>query len=222
MTEPDLRALWAADAARLERRLQLDERVLRDLVAGRAHDALRRHTVWTWLQLALAAAVAVANGWLLAAVWSEPAQRWSTLAVQGYVLLHLADAAVRLRLLARVDPTAPVTVQQRALERLMRAEFRALLWALLLGTVLWVQLLAAPLRALGIDLYGGVPVAWVWGNVAFGVAVAVVGHLLARRFVSRGDLGPRSRWLVEAVSGQRLRRAQRVLAELAEFEREPG
>jgi hypothetical protein len=120
-----------------------------------------------------------------------------------------------------LDFGRPVAAIQREVERVTLVEYRVLKWLLLGGVVFWLPAALVLFEALtGVDALARVDFRWLVANVAFGLAVLALGHILSRRYVERPDLGPRARLFVDALSGRALRSAAGHLAELAAFERE--
>ena len=82
--------------------------------------------------------------------------------------------------------------------------------------LMWIACIMILAMSAGLDLYAAAP-AFVWINVAVGI-----GGLLATRWFLRWSHNPRRLRLAKAVDdalvGTSLRRAQRVLDEIALFE----
>lgn len=219
----DLRTLWATHAEHLEKRLRLDQRALRTTIVDKTETAMSRYAAFAWIQLAVAGLLAIANGAFLAGHSGDLRYLLSAIAVQLYLILHIGSAIHRLVLVHGIDWAAPVTSVQRAIERVKIAEVHGFKWALLLGVLLWVQMLGVLVKGvLGVDVYAHVSGAWVVANTVFGLAVVLAGQMLARRFVERPGIGPRARRVIDNLSGYRLRRATRFLDDLAAFERDEG
>jgi hypothetical protein len=114
-----------------------------------------------------------------------------------------------------------VTAIQREVERIKLVEYHALKWAVLGGVVAWLPAALISFEAVtSVDALARVNLAYLVGNLVFGLAVLGLGCVLSRRFVERPDLGPTARRLVDALSGRALQSATAHLSELARFERE--
>ncbi len=225
----ELKNVWAAHTALLERAVAIDERLLRGQLGRRMRLALVPQAAWRALQ-ALLGALAV---WFVLPVVASHIEQSLYLFAGGAVVAFLAvftlaSASLCVRAL-QLDLTAPVVAIQRDFERLRLAEYRATKWALLLGTAAWL-----PLPLLLLEAFAGHPVLpfvhtpWLVANVVFGLGLLVAGSWWSRRVVERGDCmdahapSPRARWWIDALSSRGVRNASRHLDELAMFAREEG
>lgn len=221
----DLKAVWSAHGAALERSLAIDERLLRETLLRKVRFRLAPYVLCRALEVALGVAVLLAIVPVLGAHLAEP--RYLVVAGTLFVFTLRLTALCATLLVAslRLDYGGPVTALQRDVERVKLVEYRAFKWALLGCTALW---LPGPLvlfeAATGRDALARVDLAWLAANVALGLALLAVGLVLSQRYVERRDLGPRARRIAAALSGYGLRKAAAHLEELARFEREerPG
>jgi hypothetical protein len=221
MQPDDLQQLWAAQGAVLERSLAIQEHLVRERLLGKARLGLAPWLVLRALEVLLSALAL----WALAPVVRAHVAEPRYLAVGGAVLVFAAGLGLQCaRLLVHalhLDHAAPVTTLQREILRLQLAEYRSFVWALLGGTLLWLPGLLLVFEAVtGAPALARVGLGFLLGNLGFGLGVLVVGHLLSRRFVGRGEFGPRARRIVAALSGRGLRKASEQLDELARFVRE--
>jgi hypothetical protein len=212
----DLKEAWAAHGRDLERSLAIDERLLRKVRFTLAPYALARamEVALGLAALALALPVLVAHG-------AEPRYLVMGGALAVYALALAAWSAHLLVSVLRIDYGGPVTTLQRALERVRLAEYRATKWALLGGVVVWLPAVLILFEAVtGLAPLAGIDLAFLGGNLVFGLAVLALGQVLSRKYVERSDLGPRARRLVDELSGRALRVAAGHLDELTRFQRE--
>jgi hypothetical protein len=217
----DLKQAWAAHGARLERSLAIDERLLREMLLRRVRFALAPYVLWRALEVALGAAALLAVVPVLVAHLGEPRY----VVVAGTLAVFAAGMTALCVYLfvqcLQLDLGGPVTAIQRDVQRIKLAEYHAVKWALLGGVLLWLPAALVLLEALtGVAALARVDLAWLAGNLVFGLAVLALGQALSRRYVERSDLGPLARRVVDAISGRSLRAAAAHLAELASFERE--
>jgi hypothetical protein len=217
----EMKQAWTAHGAMLERSLAIDERLLREVLLGRVKGALRPHILWRALEVAFGVVMLAVLVPILSAHRAEP--RYvvvgGTLALFT-VLITALSAHLLVRSLA-LDYGGPVTTMQRDVERIRIVEYRALKWAVLGGVVVWLPASLILFEALtAVDALARVDLAWLIGNLVFGLVILAAGLLLSRRYVERPDLGPIARRLVDALSGRGPRSAAALLAELARFERE--
>jgi len=217
----ELKQSWAAHGAVLERSLAIDERLLREVLLRKVRFALAPYLLWRALEVAICIAVLVAVVAVLGAHIAEP--RYfvvaGTVAVFSFVITALNGYLLVSGL--RLDYEGPVTAIRRDIERIKLAEYRALKWALLGGVMLWLPVLLVLFEALtSVAALARVNLAYLVANLFFGLVVLALGQMLSRKYVERPDIGPRTRRLVEAISGRALRTAAGNLADLARFERE--
>jgi hypothetical protein len=217
----DMKQVWAAHSAALERSLVISERLLRETMLRKARFALAPYVVWRALEVALGVAAMIVVMRVLVAHLGEPRY---LVAVGALAIFTAGITALCARLLVgalTLDHGGAVTAIQRDVERLRRVEYHATKWAVLGGVLVWLPAALVVLEALGGEpLLARVDLAWLIGNLAFGAAVIAVGQLWSRRNVERPGLGPRAQRIVDAVSGRALRSAAAHLAELARFQRD--
>jgi len=217
----DLKDLWCAHHAALERSLAIEERLLKEVLLRKVRIALAPSVIYRCLEVAAGLAALVAFVRVLATHLAEP--RYVVVA-GGLVAFTLAMTVACAALLVRIltlDYSAPVATTQRAVERLKVAEVRTLKWALLGGTVIWLPLALVLFESLtGVGLLARVDAAWLAGNLLVGLALLGFGQVLSRRYVERKGAGTPAHWLVEALSSRPVRSASAHLKELAAFERE--
>ena len=217
----ELRELWAAQGARLERSLALNEQLLRERMHGRIRRAVLPYAAWRGLEAVLGIAFLAAIAPVVAAHASEPRY----IMIAGALALYAAGVtAFSARLVVgslRLDYGLPVTAIQRDVERTRLAEYRALKWAVLGGVLMWLPAALVLFEAVtGIDALARVHFPWLVANVVLGVIVLAIGQALSRKYVERPDLEPWARRLLDALSDRSLRRAASHIEELARFERE--
>lgn len=216
----DLKQVWAAHGAALERSLAINERLIRATLLGNVRSAFFCFQVVRSLEVALGITTIVAAMAVLTNHFTDPRYlivAGGVAAVAGYVTVLCAYA---LRQTARIDYAAPVMTLQRTVERIRLAEYWALKWTLLLGIVAWLPIALILFEALtGFDALARVGLPWLVANILFGLVCLGIGQAMSRRYIERTDLNPWARRLVESLSGRAVRSATQHLAELARFER---
>jgi len=212
---------WTAHGATLERSLAIDERLLREVLLRKVRFALAPYVLWRALEVALGIAALIVVLPVLVAHLAEPRYGFAAGALAVFTVGVTVQSAYLLVSGLQLDYGGPVTAIQRDVERIRRAEYRALKWALLGGVVVWAPAALVAFEALtSVPLLARVDLTWLVLNLVFGLAVLALGQALSRRYVERADLSPWARRVVDAVSGRGLRSAADHLAELATFERE--
>lgn len=216
----DLKQVWAAHGADLERSLAINERLLRETLLRKVRSVFVPFQIVRTLEVVLGIATIVAAMAVLTNHFADP--RYLVVAgglavLAGYVT---GLCAYSLRQTATIDYAAPVTTLQRTIERIRLAEYRGLKWTLLLGIVAWLPIALILFEALtGFDALARVGLPWLVANIMFGLVCLGVGQAMSRRYVERTDLNPWARRLVESLTGRAVRSATQHLAELARFER---
>ena len=217
----DLKQVWADHGAALERSLVINERLLRETMLRKVRFALGPWLVWRALGVMLGVAAVVLIMRLVVAHLDEPRY----LVVAGVLAVYAAGltalAAYVLVCGAKLDYDGAVTAIQRDVEHLKLVEYRATMWAVLGGVLVWLPAALVVLELVtSVDLIARVDLAWLVSNLGFGVVVIALGMAWSKRNVGRAGLGPRARRIVEAMSGRSLRIATSQLAELARFQRD--
>ena len=101
---------------------------------------------------------------------------------------------------------------------------RTVQWSVLTGLVAWMPFMIVVFKAaFGVDtyvvlhaLYVRHSLTWVWGNVAFGLALIPLAIWVSRKFGDR----PMIQALMRSLAGYNLNAAADFLATLSEFEEE--
>jgi serine/threonine-protein kinase len=145
------------------------------------------------------------------------------LALDGFVVAHIALAVRQLLALQALDYSAPVVTIQRKLAALRLLRVRIVKWTLWLSPLLWTPLLIVGLEGiLGLNVYEALPVSYLAANLGFGLAFLAIMMWLARRFAGRLKNSPWLETLMDYLAGRRLTQARLALKEIADFEREPS
>lgn len=219
----EMKQSWQAYDRKLEASLQLNARLLRTTLLGRAETAVGRLTRLLWVELVAALAGLI---WLGAFVARHVTD--ARFAVPGAALGLCALALVitagrQLAVLGQLDYGQPVLDIQARLEALRIRRMRDTQLALVLGPLLWVPALIVLLKgALGVDLYALVSHAWIVSNVIFGVVVLGAAVWASRRYADRMQRSPRIQRLMRDLAGHRVNQALGFVDELRRFGQEPA
>jgi hypothetical protein len=214
----DFKRAWAM----LERNLAINEHLVRDHTLGKVRSTLVPLVAWRAAEVVLGIVTLLLCGPVIATHLGEPRY----VLIGGSLLVFVggltASCAYLLVQSARLDYSGAIVELQRSVAQMRSIEYRGAMWALLGGVVMWLPLALVIFEALtGVHALGLADLAWLLGNLGFGVAVLVVGRALSRRYVERADLGPRARRFVDAMTGHSLRRISRHVDELVRFTRDP-
>lgn len=223
MEHEDLRAAWQVLEARIARSDRLQFAVFRDARIQRARAALRPLAFGHWLQAALGLGL-IALG---VACWTRhpdvPGLLIAGIAVHAFGVVSLIGATLVLVLAARIDYVAPVLAIQRQLAALLKA---CALNAAVCGAPWWIAWLPVVVAFAGLgDLPAGADTpAWIiWSLAMSGIGLAATWGYgwKRRRRASAPDApdapdAPAPMRCADGADG--IRRSQRLLAEIAEFE----
>lgn len=205
----DLKPMWAA----LDKSLAIQQRLLRDTITRKVRFAQLPYVVGRVLEIAFCLALLLAVVPVIAQHAGE--LRYVLIGIP-MVALTIAMTAVGVHSLSLVglDYGGPVAELQRRVARLKRLEYRAFAWALFGGAVCWLPAFLLVLEAItGSPALADADLAWLVTNLAIGVVLLGIGLWLATRFATNSRV-------VDAVTGRSLRRVERYLDELAQFQRE--
>ncbi len=217
----DMKQLWTAYSAELERRVSVNERILREMLVRQVRAALNSYQIVCAVELATAIATVVASIAVLTSHSAEP-RYWIVaggLAVLGGSVAALC--ALSLHQTTAIDYAQPVTTLRRSVERMRIVEYRALKWSLLMGIVAWLPAVLVGWEVFtGVHALARVNTAWLVANLLFGLVCLVLGQAISRRYLERDDLAPWAHRLVESLSGHAAKTARLRLLELERFERD--
>lgn len=214
----ELKTAWAE----LDRKLAVTQAAVVRLQTERAADRTKsalRPLAWKlgWELLEGIVAV-VLMGMYLANNFDETRFAVPGLILHALGVLSIISTVWQMRLLGRIDYSAPVVDIQRRLAELRAARCRAWFWVLVLSPVLWVLLLIVGIRGLGSgDVYAACGVPFVLGNLVFGAVFTLVVWVAAKVWATRRPVSAWREWLRDGLAGTSLTRAKRHLREAAEF-----
>jgi serine/threonine-protein kinase len=154
---------------------------------------------------------------------SEPEFWIPALALDAFVVAHIAWAVRQLLALQALDYSAPVVTIQRTLAALRLLRVRAVKWTLGLAPLLWPALLVVgPEAIVGLNVYEALPMRYLAANLGFGLAFLAMVMWLARRVEGRFKRSPWLETLMDHLAGRSLTQARLTLQQIADFEREPS
>jgi hypothetical protein len=217
----DLKAAWAEHSAVLERSLAINDQLLRVSLLRQIRLALVPSAVGRGVEAALGIGLLLACGSVLADHVADPTYTVAAGAVMVFAAAITALSAYLLAASVALDYGRPVAAIQRDVAHLRLVEYRAVMWAVLGGVVVWLPAALILVEAVtGAHVLATTPPLWLAANLVFGLLVLGVGLALSRRYVERPDLGPTARWVMNSLSGRGFEAASAHLDELARFTRE--
>ena len=215
----DFKQAWQTLDRRLERQNAINLRLYSDGKLDKARAGLRPLVWGQALQMGFGVLLMLIAGSFWVDHRDVPHLLLSGLVVHAYGLAITILGGVTLGMISRIDYAAPVLGIQQQLARLRRFYIRGGLVAGLAWWLLWIPLVTMGLMAaFGADLYANAPSA-IWIGVAVGIAglAATAGFHRWSRHPSRPHV---TQAVDDSLTGSSLRKAQRLLDELAQFERE--
>lgn len=215
----DFKQAWQTLDRRLERQNEINLRLYTDSKLEKARAGLRP-LVWGQLaQIGFGVLLMLMAGSFWADHRDVPPVLISGLIVHAYGLAITVLAGVTLGKISQIDYAAPVLGIQKQLAQLRRFYIRNGMVAGLSWWLLWMPL-PILLAGAGGNADGQ---AWLLSYLPIGTAIGVAG-LLGTWWFHRWSRHPSRPRLAKAVddslSGSSLRKAQRLLDELAQFEQE--
>lgn len=215
----DFKQAWQTLDRRLERQNEINLRLYADGKLQKARAGLRP-LVWGQVaQIVFGVVLMLMAGSFWADHHAMPRMLISGLLVHAYGLVITIMAGVTLGKISQIDYAAPVLGIQQQLAELRRFYIRNGMVAGLSWWVLWVPVMAMFFMGVfGADLYANAP-SVIW--IGTGIGIAGLGATAWFHRWSRDPRRPRlAKAMEDSMTGSSLRKAQRSLDELAQFERE--
>jgi serine/threonine-protein kinase len=214
----DLKTAWQTLDRRLDAQTALNLHIFKDGKLDKARRGLRPLAWGQALQILCGVALIV---WAVP-FWSAhpdvPYLLLAGIAVHVYGVLMIICGGATVGMISRIDYAAPVLAIQKQLGQLRRFYVRTNVGLGLAWWFLWMPMMMMLfMSALGADLYANAP-AVIYG----GTAIGFVGLLLTfvfDRWARHPSRPAMAKMVDDSVAGGSLNRAQRVLDEIALFER---
>jgi len=212
----DLRIAWEELNRKLERQNALTLDQVKQNKLARFFSTFRLLILGQTLQLIVGVVVSIISARFWVNHLGAAHLLWSGLFLQGYGIMFIAFAVRDLILIRQIDYQAPVIAIQKQLAQLRAWHIRAAIWHGLGGSVVWLPVLIIVLHLLGTDLWIRKPEAISWLVVSAFVCLAVnYGLVVLSRMPSSWGRALAASWV-----GPSVNRAQAVLDEIEEFERD--
>jgi serine/threonine-protein kinase len=143
---------------------------------------------------------------------------WNGLILHVYGVITIIAAGMTLGKIRSIDYAAPVLSIQKQLASVRRIYVGSGIVVGYAWWLLWIPFAVVVFAYLGVDIYTTAP-GFVWISVAVGIAGLLVMWGF-HRWASNPRRGAFRQRYAESLSGGSVRRAQRVLDEIAQFEKE--
>lgn len=214
----ELKATWQALDRRLQQRNTIDLLLLKDRQHRRMRSALRPLYVGQVFQMIFGLCML----FLGMAYWtqhrSEPLPLFLGVVVHAYGVLCIIFGGATLGMIGKIDPALPVVEVQRKLAKLRRFYIINGMVTGLSWWLLWMPATTVVFGLLGADQSMLTPGFFLPGTVVG--LLGLLGTWWFHRWSRRPQRPKMARAMERAVTGKSLVNAQRVLDEIAAFERE--
>jgi len=214
----DLKSAWQSLSRNLERQNAFTLHQLRQSKLVRFQTGFRPLVIGQIIQIIGGAFLAMCGGCFSVDHLGDPHLMIYGISVHVYGIMLIIFAARDLFLIKSFDYAAPVLELQKKTADLRDWHQCAGLWFAIAGCFIWIPLLLMIFHWLGADVWQRNPadIAWfmVSGLICLGIVYAIVA------FSCRPGKEAFARSLADSSAGRSVRRAQTLLDEIAQFERE--
>ena len=215
-TLDDLKTAWNQLSQQLERQNALTLHQFKENKLARFRSGLRPLVIGQLLLLIIGVVITAVSARFWVTHIGARLLLSCGLLLHAWGVMFIAFAARDLLLIHQIDYAAPVLDIQKRLAQLRAWHIRAAIWHGFAGSVAWLPVIIVLLHAMGAN--GGIPkpskLIWLISTVAI---CLLVNYGLMRLARSSGNCGQalRRSWI-----GSSVNRAQTVLDEIAQFEKE--
>jgi len=227
----DLKTRLAEQDAKLDQVIRLNTTAVRELQLSKTKSSLRWLVPGVVFELVMTiVAVVWLGNFIYGHLW-EARFLLPAVLVDVCMIVFMGSCIRQLAMIASLDYSLPVVALQKDLGKLRILRIRTTKWVMTLSFVLWFPVLLVLFEGfLGVDLWrilgavggrDGNFIAWVVGNVLFGLAVALVLIWVSHRFANRMERSPAIKRLMDHLAGHSLTQALGSLDAVVRFEMEP-
>lgn len=209
---------WAELDRKLDVNIRLNRQLLNATKLNQTRSSLKRVAAYLGVELAMWVVIIGALGNFIYHHLSRPQFVVSAIALNLYSIGMVILLGRQIAAALQIDYGKSIATIQRQIEALRVLRIRNTQWAVLVGVVVWVAFLIVIFQALfGVDIYQP---AWVWSNVAFGLALIPLCIWVSRKFGDRMDRSPFLQAIMRSLAGYNLNAAADFLVTLKRFEEE--
>lgn len=214
----EMKEKWAELDRKLDVNIRLNRQLLNATKLNQTRSSLKRVAVYLGVELAMWVVIIGALGNFIYDHISQPQFVVPAVALDVYSIGMVILLGRQIAAALQIDYGKPIATIQRQIEALRVLRIRNTQWAVLAGLVVWVAFMIVIFQVLfGVDIYEP---AWVWSNVAFGLALIPLSIWVSKKFGDRMDRSPIIQGIMGSLAGYNLNAAVGFLATVAEFERE--
>ena len=226
-----LKTRLAEQDAKLDQVLRLNTMAVRELQLSKMKSSLRWLVPGLVFELLLTIVAVVWMGDFIAGHPRQPGFLLPAVLLDASLIALLGSCIRQLLAIAGLSYSLPVVAVQKELGKLRVLRIRTTKWTMLLSFALWFPALVVLLEGfLGVDLWrilgaigelNGTFLAWMAGNVLFGLAMALALTWLWNRYAERANPSPAIQRLMDDFAGRSLTKALGSLESIVRFEAEP-
>jgi hypothetical protein len=203
----ELKGKWTEHDRKLDLSIRLNRQLMRETYTRRAKFALWRLAGLLAGGSITLLAVIVYLGAFTIENWGMPRFTIPAILLDIAAIAALAALSMQIGMAFKIDYTQPIAAIQKRLERLRKFRIRYIQAILVSAALLWVPMFIVAMKGFfGADIYRLFGTAWIMANVAFGLAILVLGIWLSKKY--------------RPGAGYNLNAATGFLATLAEFEQD--
>jgi hypothetical protein len=214
----EMKQKWAEHDRKLEETIRLNRQLLSATNLNGARSALQRLTLFVGVEAIVWLAIVVALGKFIYEHASVLKFALAGAASDVFAIGMFAAAVAQIGSIRQIDYAQPVAAIQRQMERLRVLRIRTVQRGLLAGTVVWAPFLIVVSNAFwGVTDFSA---AWLWANVAFGLALIPLAIWASTKFADRMGAAAFVQQLMRDIAGRNLNAAATFLATISQFEAE--
>jgi hypothetical protein len=214
----DLKTAWQTLNRNLERQNEFALHQFKDSKLQRLRSGLRPLVIGQIIQIICGALLAIVGG----SFWFDHIGvadlMFYGIIVHVYGIMLIVFAARDLFLIQRLDYAAPVLALQKQIADLRNWHVRAGIWFGITGCFIWIPLMLMIFYGLGADVWMRKPSVVGWFVLSGFISLAVLFAIVLWSRLSGKEKFAKN--LEDNSAGRSVSRAQKVLDEIARFERE--
>lgn len=214
----DLKSAWQSLSRNLERQNALTLHQLRQSKLTHFRTGFRPLVIGQIIQILGGVFLAICGGSFWFDHFGAAHLMVYGISVHLYGIMLIIFAARDLFLIKSFDYAAPVLELQKKIADLRDWHQRAGLWFAVAGCFIWIPLILMIFHGLGADVWRRNPAVVLWFFVSAVICLGVVYAIVA--FSRRPGRETFARNLADSSAGRSVRRAQTLLDEIVQFERE--
>ena len=216
----ELQQAWQQYDRKLDRYLELNRRVLKEINMQKTRSHLRMISIRSILEAGFFLVVMITLGNFMAQHPDRMPLFLPALVLNVFAIIGLSGSVGQIVLISQIDYSAPIASLQRKLQRL-RTHFIQTLRLTLLSIPFYMAYILLGFYLLwGVDLYLYGDRNWWIAQIILSVALVPLALWLYRKIHHRNMHLPWVRRLVYSAGGRSVEKAMALLGELEDFEQE--